>query len=414
MKVPGWDQFFSNTRGNVSILFGVSAVCLFACAGAAMDLVQVNDAKERLASAADASALAAVARAVELTKQGTMTRSAIKADAEAYASTYWLSNATENRIKDPHVTVTATNNGMEWTAKVAYNGQFPTSFMGIVNKHSMPVSGSSVASSAATTQPWEVSFLIDTSSSMGLGATDAEMDAMTNDPNIACAFACHWDTGNADTLAYAHSAGYRLRVDVVDDAIDNVVSGLQTKFASDPGDIKAALYGMNLDVDTLVPLNSDLNLVKSKDITLKYAPVSEGNTNYRASMAKITNLVKTPQTAGANRVLLIITDGVHDTPYMESNVAVSVFPQHNVGTMDPAFCETLKSAGVTIGVLQVNYKVPPAYQGYVSPFEADIAPSLTSCASAGLYHQADTPEEINAALQSLMNSAFEVASRITK
>ncbi len=80
--------------------------------------------------------------------------------------------------------------------------------------------------------------------------------------------------------------------------------------------------------------------------------------------------------------------------------------------MDPAKCATIKARGIRIAVLYTEYLPLPNdsyYQGHVASFQSNIAPSLQSCASPGLYTMVTTGGDISAALATLFQYAVQSA-----
>jgi hypothetical protein len=54
--------------------------------------------------------------------------------------------------------------------------------------------------------------------------------------------------------------------------------------------------------------------------------------------------------------------------------------------MDPGWCTTIKNRGIRIAVIYTTYLPLPTnswYKTYISPFQAEIGPTLQSCASPG-------------------------------
>jgi hypothetical protein len=62
-----------------------------------------------------------------------------------------------------------------------------------------------------------------------------------------------------------------------------------------------------------------------------------------------------------------------------------------------------------------NWPLPtnPWYNTYISPFQANIGPTLKSCASPGLYFQVSNDQDISAAMIALFNAAVK-SSHLSK
>ena len=52
----------------------------------------------------------------------------------------------------------------------------------------------------------------------------------------------------------------------------------------------------------------------------------------------------------------------------------------------------------------------PPYNGYIAPFQPNIAANLQNCASPGLFFQVSTDQDISGALTQLFNVAVATAT----
>jgi Putative Flp pilus-assembly TadE/G-like len=406
-------RFLKNTAGNVTIMLAASMFAILGVAGAAIDFIRADNYRTTLNAAADAAALGAIAF-IQSNVSGT--DASIKAKAKAEALLIWRSNLSEgerNLAKDPAVDVRKVND--EWAVSVDYHGKMATSFLAVVGLRDTAVAGKATASAAVGTRHWNFTFAIDTSSSMGIGATQADMDAMQADPNIGCMFACHYDASGNDTMGRARTAGYKLRLDVVDEAVDSTITTLEAKRSVTA---KAALFGMTDKITELVPLTSALGNVKDHNIQIAFTNASLGNTNYRSAVGELTTKVG-PSGDGssaskAREVVFIITDGIHDAVVPEPNMVTFGSSDHQMGPMDPAFCAEMKSKGALVGVLYINYIVPSGFEGWVSDYQNKIEPNLEACASPGFFHDASNVTELETSLQDMLAKAFTSEVRLTQ
>lgn len=405
--------FLKNTSGNMAVITALCATALLGAAGVAVDFVRQNDEDTAYAAAADAAALAGAALIREHTD---WSAGKIKTDAKAEALKSWKANLTPalyDQIKTPDVKIV--HSGMEWTVRVSYDGTMPTSLLAVTGVKSVPLRGEAVSAVGQNQTHWQFNFAIDTSSSMGIGATQADMDAMVADPNIGCMFACHNSTTNADTVNQARVAGYKLRLDVVDEAVDNTIDIIKSKPSITP---KASLYGTTTGITDLVSETANLNDVKNHDIQVAYMNASLGNTNYRAALEELTSKIGTAGDGSSaskpRKVVFIVTDGIHDTTVPEPNVDYYWWADHQLGTLDPSFCQDLKDKGVIVGVLYINYIVPAGYEGVLTGYENKILPNMQSCASDGFFHNATDKTELQAAFADMLAKAFNSDVRLTQ
>jgi len=102
-----------------------------------------------------------------------------------------------------------------------------------------------------------------------------------------------------------------------------------------------------------------------------------------------------------------MTDGVTDVP----GNCVAPSGQnwgHCTGPFDYNLCTSLKSKGVTVGVIYTTYIPFPNIQSYrdlVAPFASQIPINLQKCASPGWYYEANEGPAIQQAINDLFNQA---------
>lgn len=406
-------DFWRSTGGNMAIMTALGATALIGGAGVAVDFVRLNDENTAYSAAADAASLAAAALIREHTDWN---NAKIKKESVAEALKSWKSNLTDDQyklIKKPDIEVK--NVGDEWSVRVAFKGKMATSLMGAVGVSDMVLQGEAVAAAGQVQTHWSFNFAIDTSSSMGIGATQADMDAMQADPTIGCMFACHYSATGDDTVGRARIGGYKLRLDVVDEAVDNTINIISGKKDLTP---KAALYGMTTGVSPLVAETDDLNAVKDHKIEIAQIGVSIGNTNFRAGFQELTSAIGSSgdgtSVAKARKMVFIVTDGIHDTTVSEPNVDYYWYADHQLGTVDPAFCDAMKANGVLVGVLYVKYIVPAGYEGVLTGYDSKILPNMKACASDGFFHDATDAKDLKKAFSDLLSKAFATDIRLTQ
>lgn len=404
----------------MTVIFTLTFMCTLAAVGVSVDYMNVLNAQQQLSSNADATVLAAISSAVAAERKGKVksddddSTSKVAEAAKKSARAVWDNNVSGLMLKPgstPAITVKKT--GTVWAAKVAYDENVNTVLLGIFGTKSVRVQGSSESTSdiGKNKEFWDYSIAVDVSSSMGLGATPAVMSAMMADPKIGCSFACHWDSSNKnDSLAIAHAAGYKLRIDIVDEAVDGMISTM--KAAAVDNNITAALFGIENSIKKFVSPTTDLQSIADYNIDIELSNASKGNTNYHASMAALTGQVgkSGDGTSDKNpkKAVFLVTDGVHDS-IVSTPDTVSHIYDHYDGPMDPAFCTKLKENGVKVGVLYIDYYVQSGYGGYISAFQSQMLPNLKACASDGLFFNATSPEGIKKAMNDMLIATMKAS-----
>jgi Flp pilus assembly protein TadG len=419
-------QLWHANFGNVTIIFALSCIVLLAFTGAAIDYGRYSNIKNAYSTAADSAVLGAIASAVNAEKVSGASateagRAKIAMAAKLTALNIWQANLRGLGLiatTPPAVDVQKTDN--LWQASLTFDDSVKMSIMGIfgVTTGDIHIATDSSSQVGKTKEYWDYSIVVDDSSSMGLGATPAIMSAMLANSKIKCSFACHYDAaGKSDTFAIARAAGYKLRIDLVDEAVDGMIATMKAWVID--SNITGSLYGMNNNIQNLVKPTTELQLLADFDIKIALTPSSSGNTNYRASMSTLTSLAgksgEGKSSASPKKAVFIVTDGVHDTVDPESNATKLITKDHYDGPMDPAFCSKLKENGVLIGVLYIDYYVQPGYEGYISGFKSKMLPNLQSCATDGLFFNATSPDGINKALQDMLVAAMKISGvRLTQ
>ena len=404
-------RFAGQQCGNVTIIFALTLTVVVGVSGVAIDYIRLIQQRTAFNAAADAAVLAALSSAQQAEKNG---EPGIAKLAKNAAEQAWLANVAGMKLKfqnPPNIDVN--KSGMSWTATVSFDEKVSTSFMSVVGITAMPLNGEARASTTIekVISYYDVHVVIDTSSSMGIGATKADMDAMQANPDINCTFACHWldNTGSSkDTVWKAANAGYKLRVDIVDEAVDSMVDDMKIFATAD--NVRAKLWGMNDTVGSLVDLTTKLNDIKNHKIELYKTPVSVGNTNYEASFAKLeTEVGKAGQgksSTDPKKAVFIVTDGIHDTASYTSNVSYVWYDKHQMGPVDPAFCQTMKDNGVLVGVLYIDYIAPPQFADVMANVTPSVLPKLEACATEGMFFNATSPDGISQAMKDMLAAAF--------
>jgi Flp pilus assembly protein TadG len=241
-------------RGNVAIIFGLTMPVLIFAIGMAVDFSLASRSHEKLNAIADAAALAAVTS----TEMEETDAQAKQAALDMFNGQVSQSPNVALNANQPKVSITHPNGPLFRTATVTYSAKALTFFSGVLGAASIPLHGTSVATSAVSPN---INFyvLLDNSSSMALPATEAgivQMQALTpqQNSNQGCAFACHEVDPNSvlagetpqivgnpcangttkpgcqmiDNYQLARNNNITLRIDEVNSAIGSLISTATT------------------------------------------------------------------------------------------------------------------------------------------------------------------------------------------
>jgi Flp pilus assembly protein TadG len=451
-------EFIRDRRANVAMMFGFMAIPLVFAVGMAVDYGTAARLKSKLNAAADAAVLAAVTPAM-------MTQS----DAASKTAATNMFNAQVAGLPRLVFDITNTTNfnvniadvGLSRNVTVTYTAQSQNIFGGILNVNTISFGGNATGS-AATPPNIDFYLLLDTSPSMAIAGTPADIQTMVNHTSSqgGCAFACHeanpsadglGNPGGEDNYALARSLGVTLRADLLDSAITDLTNTAYNA-EHNPSISVQPSYRMSINTfdvafNQIVPLTSNFISAWSTQLAamkanntqtlevwdnnnacattvLKVLGInitnlcgaglanSDADTNYDAAMTGITALMPSPAGGGTNKagdtpqeILFIVTDGVEDEMVSGSRQESTM-----IGTKD--WCTPLKNNGIKIAILYTDYFPLPTnswYNSHVAPYQASIGTTLQNCASSGLFYEVGLGQDISAALNELFQSAVASA-----
>jgi len=403
-------RFFRDDGGNLSAVFALTLIPVVSLIGVGIDFTNSAKRKATLDAIADSASLAAVTPS--------MLSQNDSASVTAATNLFNAQVSSISGIGPMTLTVSTQDNGLSRTVTVNYSTTSTALFGKLVGKTSVALTGTSAATGSV---PPNIDFylLLDNSPSMAIAATTAGINTMVANTSDQCAFACHEsDTAPNDYYGLARSLGVTLRMDLVRQATQNLMSTAQSTQASNNAHYRSAIYTFNYGFDTIMSLNSSLTNAQSKaaNIDIYEVPYQNWNndaiTNYTNAMNQINSIMPNPgdgtNVGHAQEVLFLVTDGVEDQMSGSSRVQA---------LMDPSYCTTIKNRGIRIAVLYTTYLPLPTnawYNQYIRPFQPNIGPNLQSCASPGLYYAVTTDQDISAALIALFNTAVATAPHLTQ
>jgi Flp pilus assembly protein TadG len=256
-------------------------------------------------------------------------------------------------------------------------------------------------------------------------------------------------TGNANSLSYSLSAVsscstdgtdacIQLRVDAVGYAVNQLFATANAK-AAVTGQFRIGLYPFIQHLYSYFPLTSSINGSTTNSSTINYAAANlaslldtnmnanlgSGGTHIDTAITSMNTLITSVGTGSASNNTLpyvfLVTDGAQD-PQTKGVPNGSWAGSNHATTIDPTVCNALKTRGIKVSVLYTPYvtinPVNTSFAGnedtYANNNIANIPASLQGCASpadtAGSYfYTANTPTDINNALQAMFNHALTVA-----
>jgi hypothetical protein len=297
----------------------------------------------------------------------------------------------------------------------------------------IPIGGGATATSSVAPRI-DFYMLLDTSPSMAIAATQAGIDTMVQNTSSqgGCAFGCHetnpaadnlGNPGGEDNYALARNLGVSLRIDLVNQATQNLMSVAQTTATQNHTAYRAAIYTMDFNFNTLTSITSDFSAAQAAAGTLQVTPVYDNNCltvsncnsdedSYLDSGISDVNAIMPPPGNGTSNVgdgpqevLFIVSDGVNDELVSGGRVIAPINTQQD-------WCTTVKARNIRIAFLYLTYYPLPTngfYNANVAPFQSQIATDAKNCASSGLFFEVSTGGDINAAMTALFQKAVATA-----
>ena len=426
-------KFLKNNSGNFGVMSALLMVPLAGVAGLSVDFANALAAKNELQSAADAAALAAISdNSSGYKKAMTMTGDGEIVDAETDAKTLFSGHITGNQpYKLSKVTANVARSGVELTSTISYSAEVPTSLLSVLGQNTITVSGTATATYKTATYR-DFYLLLDNTPSMGVAATPADISTMVANTGDKCAFACHIvNNGVEDPNSYynlAKQLGVTTRISVVAQATAALMdTATSARKVSNQFRMAVYTFGQKAEDTKLMEvanLTSDLKSAKSKAsmIDLMSIPYQGYNndqqTDFTMAMENIAKLIG-PAGTGAvatspEKIVFFVSDGVNDS-YKPVGCTKKLTGGRCQEPINPAACEALKEQGYKVAVLYTTYLPLPTngwYNDWISPFQAEIATRMQSCASPGYFFEVSPSEGISQAMSALFMKIIS-SSRIT-
>ena len=399
-------------RANVAVTFALALIPIVGFVGAAIDYSMASRQRAKLQSALDEALLAGSIAGKQVLDAGSGSSAAIAA-AESAANAFFTANTTGITSQ---LSVDYTMSGLTLTGSGTATAAVATNFSKVLGFSSLNLSVAS--NSSSTTQPYlNVYLLIDISSSMLLPSTQTGITQMIN--GTGCALACHNTTDGTDSYSYALNQGIQLRYQVVNQGIQNLLTYLNNN-STYKTYVKVGLWSFDSSLTKMSPPTSNFTSVSNK------FPAPGLASDDAAAATPFDNLisdfVSTVGPAGdgsssgsPQKMVIIATDGVNDpTRAWVSQTAL----RSQVRVFDTSFCNSFKTNGVTVAIINTPYYPMTWDWGYNATLGQpgslggatrvdDIPIALSACAGSNFVQAADV-----ATIQSSFTYLFSKASPI--
>ena len=444
-------RFLKDRAGNFGIMTAILMVPLVGAAGMALDYGRALETRTDLMGVADAAALGAISEGspgykayTAMTKDGevTIAQDDGKALFLGQRSSPDKSDLDLSQIPlDVNIKVARLNGQVTSTA--SFSARVPTTFMRILGKDYVTVSGQAVAAYGAQSKSFtDFYMLLDNTPSMGIAATSKEMQRMKAltgaNGGRACAFACHLGWYDRDgkfnedpnsTYIVARANNVKLRVDVVSDAASALINKVRTqmsttssqyrvaaysfgKFALEPGYRIEKISALTIDMNSASKATENIALMTSDHDWFNDNALTSFDTSLTAIGKEISGEGGTGSSAAdPEKIVYFVTDGMQDS--LKPGGVCGGSWEGNKGRchepIDVKYCQALKDRKIKIAVLYTTY-IPldgdGTWDSYIkNVFASKIGPSLKQCASPDMFFEVGPDEDMEAAMVKLFVQA---------
>jgi Flp pilus assembly protein TadG len=424
-------SFRRSTSGNVAMIFGLALIPVLGMVGAGVDYSRAANLRARLQAAADAAAVGAIAKtsAAYTAAQSMTTDGSIASGVTAATNIFNADISGKTGFSVTAFNADVQRTGQQVTATITFTATLPTFFMQLLGTTTMTVGGTAAA---ANDMPTYIDFylLLDNTPSMGIGATQADIDTMVNNTPDQCAFACH-DLNNANNYYnLAKSLGVTMRIDTVRTATQQLMTMAQSSQTM-PNQYRMAIYTFGTSASTaglhqVQSLTSNLTTASQSAGSIDIMTVQGQNqnndqdTNFDSVFPAINNVIASPgnglSSANPQKVLFFVSDGVAD----EANPGCLKPTTNGTRCQEPintSLCTTIKNRGIMIVVLYTEYYALPTnnwYNTWIAPFQSQIETNMQACASnSKLYQKVKPSDSISQTMNTLFANAVKQA-RLTQ
>jgi len=343
-------------RGNFALTFGLLSVPIILGVGCSLDYARTYNIKVKMQSDLDSALISAV-KGVD-----TLTEAQIRQRVKDWFNAQSADGTTHYELADSDITINKATRAITAQATATV----PTTLLGIINVPSLKVNAKSAVSGPASSY-LNVYIVLDKSASMMLAATASGQAQMQAYAESSCVFACH--TAEGDSKAYngvvyktnfalARAMGVTLRTDIAVDAAKNVISQITS---ADPthSHIKVGLYAIgSTGSQVLAPTfsTSTATSTLTNDANGLTSATSQATSYFNVSLPQLAGFVGNAGDGSTAdkplKLVLMLTDGVQsDRPWVTAGDGTNLY----VTPLNPSWCQSMKTAGATVGVLYTKY-----------------------------------------------------------
>lgn len=455
-------QFLSNQTGGVIIFAVFGSLVIMTAIAAAVDYSQMVATKIKLQTFSDSAALSATKSASNYMFSH-MGDSNAQATAQQIAETTAMQSVIQNAqiagiSPVPSITVqynpTSSVSGAVSVSLSYASDMFISNFL---NYSGNPITVQSTAAMDEGEAYFQIIFIVDISNSMAIGGDPTAISTL-EDGSSQCVFACHDPNGYGisteacytsstrqsssrrwpcDMRAYAKQQGINLKIDYVNQAIEEFMESLSQYSAKYPDKITVSIDTIGTNFNQILSATSDMtaaiNTASSIDVEnatqwsnaknsgsapYDFKDYNYGYTNTSEYLNKALSLIQdvgdgTSATTKKTYVIFL-SDGAQDVWDGYTNVYEDPNSRYRVVNVDyTAACQNIKQSGIKLFSVWATYYSINDYM--INPLlgtgPGSMQGAMQACASDTVdFFEADDGPAIQSAITSIFSSIMSDVS----
>jgi Flp pilus assembly protein TadG len=398
-------NLLNDNNGSVALIFALALPVLALGAGAAADYSAASGVLSSLQSSNDSGALEA---ARMFAANGGNKTGAEAAGLASLRANFEITKGLRGTLSSSQVVMTTANPPtFSATSSASVKNLFPGSASSVSASAMAQIKNKGGSTSAVEEVPTDLIIAMDVSASMGLAASIDDRNklvaAVTTEVRKygaasqfeKCAFACHdhaWTpTGTKTTLDLARENNVKIRFDIEKQLVLSTIDSMLKN--GNKNNHRLTIFKFAEVLRLVHELSDDKSKIEKAVNLLDFESVG---TFYEIVFpdlyTKISEMISNKKLRpGANKTLLIMTDGMRTKPFANDLVDIYAIKESS--------CNLFKNLGINIAIIELKY-LPEAVTNhqnysYISTQFPLIQPTLKTCASSpNLYGQAENAAEI--------------------
>ncbi len=285
-------RFASDRSGNFVIMFAFMLIPMIGLLGLAIDYSFALKAKTALNASTDAAVLAAATEAMEIiqtqsTANFDATSTAIQYGYVAGQNVFTANSAMLKTASPPTLTLEPPDETAKSSPRRDPTPRSPRRSSGKCSAPPRSTRAALQLPASPCRKYMNIYIATDVSQSMGIASTQTYMNQLSALTG-GCVFGCHvLQSGQSTTNEQvAHNNNIQLRIDVIKQSIQNIISSAQTMSNGTPT-ISIGLYALQYDVTTLSNLSTNYSSLLSTASSIDLGPNNSsgvGDSNFTVSL----------------------------------------------------------------------------------------------------------------------------------